>query len=156
MATASSVLAAMDTRRPGLKPAKQHLLLFFVQGHHLADFDEPLFAEPLLAGDHGVTLDDTDTEPGDSRALVDEAGLDSIGYVLERYGALSPADLRTLVQASTPWQLARKSSDHPRIAWTWLTDWFRRPAETDDPDDERPNRAQTAAAAELWDQLETT
>jgi hypothetical protein len=34
-----------------------------------------------------------------------------------------------------------------------LTDWFRRPDETDDPDDERPNRAEMAEAMRFWRSL---
>ncbi|WP_430785114.1 hypothetical protein [Actinoplanes sp. G11-F43] len=141
----NSVINAIDFRRPGLTVAKKHLLLFFAQGHHLAWADEPLYAEPLYATDRSVTVADTDTgEP--APAIDDNALLGTITEVVVRYGALSPADLRTLVQASLPWQLARKGDDDGRIEWAWLTDWFRRPDETDDSESERPNRAERAAA----------
>jgi uncharacterized phage-associated protein len=142
----NSVIAAIDARRPGLKPAKKHLLLFFAQGHHLAWADEPLFAEPMHATDRGVALHDLgdDTAPA-----VTEAALGTITNVVIRYSSLSPADLRTLVQASTPWQMARKAGGDTRIEREWLADWFRRPDETDDPDDERPNQAERAEA-EAW------
>jgi uncharacterized phage-associated protein len=140
--SASSVIAAIEARRPGLTTAKLHLLLFFAQGHHLAHSDDPLFAEALYATERGVSLDDVHDETASTPTA--EGQLNSIGYVVSRYGALSHADLRTLVQASTPWQLAMKSTSSPRIEWAWLRDWFRRPDETDDPDDERPNRAEVA------------
>ena len=142
--SASSVLAAIDARRPGLKPAKKHLLLFFAQGHHLAWRDEPLFADALYATDRGVALHDIDADP--PGPITDSAAVGTILTVVARYGSLAPADLRTLTQASQPWQLARKARDDARIEWAWLTDWFRRPDETDDPDDERPNRAERAEA----------
>jgi uncharacterized phage-associated protein len=142
--TAMSVIAAIDVRRPGLKPAKQHLLLFFAQGHHLAWAGKPLFSEALYATDRGVALQAPDLE--EAAPITDEALLGTISNVVIRYSGLSPADLRTLVQASLPWQLARKAGDDARIEWAWLTDWFRRPDETDDPDDERPNRAERAEA----------
>jgi len=144
MTSASAVIAAIDARRPGLKPAKKHLLLFFAQGHHLAWASEPLFSEDLYTTDRGVTLQDTDLE--DASPITSEAQLGTISNVIIRYSGLSPADLRTLVQASQPWQLARKAGDDARIEQAWLTDWFRRPDETDDPDDERPNRAERAEA----------
>ena len=131
MTSAAAVIAAIDARRPGLRPAKRHLLLFFCQGHHLAHSDDPLFAEALYATDRGVALDDP--EAGTLPPLTDEGPLNTIGYVIDRYGWLSHADLRTLVRASTPWQLAMKSTAGARIEWLWLTDWFRRPDETDDP-----------------------
>jgi hypothetical protein len=83
---------------------------------------------------------------GEAPPVTSERDLNTIGYVLSRYSALSPADLRTLVQASMPWQLAMKSTSSPRIEWAWLRDWFRRPDEIDDPDDERPSRADVAEA----------
>ena len=142
MTSANSVIAAIAARRPGLRPAKQHLLLFFGQGHHLAWAGEPLFSEDLYATDHGVAAGTTDAE---AAPITSEAQLGTISNVIIRYSGLSPADLRTLVQASRPWQLAR-AGDDARIEWAWLTEWFRRPDETDDPDDERPSRAERAEA----------
>lgn len=142
---ASSVIAAIDIRRPGLTIAKKHLLLFFAQGHHLAWSDEPMFTDALYATERGVALDESDS---DETSIESDALLGTITDVVIRYSALSPADLRTLVQASLPWQLARKSGDDTPIEWAWMIDWFRRPDETDDPDDERPNQAERAAAEE--------
>ncbi|GIF15455.1 Panacea domain-containing protein [Actinoplanes teichomyceticus] len=138
----TDVIAAIEGRRPGLGTAKKHLLLFFAQGHHLAWADEPLFVEALYATERGVTLDETDID--EPTPITGAALLGTISDVLVRYSSLSAADLRTLVQAALPWQLARKAGDEARIEWAWLTDWFRRPDETDDPDDERPNRAEIA------------
>jgi uncharacterized phage-associated protein len=141
--TPNAIFEFIDARRPGLKPGKKQLLLFFCQGHHLAWFDDPLFAEPLYATDRGAAVD---IPAGPAEHIAGERLANTIGYVLDRYSALSPADLRTLVQASEPWRLARKNADELRIEWVWLRDWFRRPDETDDPDDERPNRAERAEA----------
>ncbi|AEV86886.1 hypothetical protein ACWT_5868 [Actinoplanes sp. SE50] len=142
--SASSVITAINTRRPGLKPAKQHMLMFFMQGHHLAWRDRALFDEPMHATERAVEIDASadSAEP----QITDEAALNTIGYVIARYSALSPADLRTLIQASQPWQTATKPGSESRIEWAHLRDWFQRPDETDDPDDERPNRAEVAAA----------
>lgn len=143
MTSAATVIAAIDARCPGLSEAKTHLLLFFCQGHHLAHGGDPLFSEPIHATDRGVTVDDLSAEP--APALSAEGPLNTVGYVLSRYGNLSPADLRTLVQASQPWQLAAKADGEPRIEWAWLTDWFRRPDETDDADNNRPTTTQLTA-----------
>lgn len=139
--SANAVIAALDARRPGLSDTKRNLLLFFCQGHHLAHSGDALFAEALYATDHGVGIDDPEArgEP------LSNGQLNTIGDALQRYGDLSPSDLRTLVQASTPWQLAIKSTLGPRIEWAWLRDWFRRADETDDPDDDRPTLAQVTA-----------
>jgi uncharacterized phage-associated protein len=140
--TANSVIAAINDRRPGLKPAKQHLLLFFAQGHHLGRTGQPLFADDLHATDRSVTVNTT----GEASPITDEGLLSTVTTAVVRYSSLSPADLRTLVQASTPWQKARSNNGDTRIDPAWLTEWFRRPDETDDPDDERPNSAERAEA----------
>jgi uncharacterized phage-associated protein len=150
--SANAVIAAIDAERPGLTPGKKLLLLFFCQGHHLASHDEALFVQPMYATDRGITVDETFGEPAPPPE--DAGQLDSIGYVVERYAGLVPADLRTLIHASQPWQAATKPGGGPRIEWAHLRDWFRRPDETDDPDDERPNRAEMAAAAALWQDRE--
>jgi uncharacterized phage-associated protein len=144
--SANSVLAAVDARRPGLKLPKKHSLLFFVQGHHAAHFGVPLFDEPIVATDRGVTVSDADG--GQSAQPDGEGPLNTIGYVVERYGAMSPADLRALIQVSQPWQLATLTGGQINVGA--LRDWFRRDDETDDPDDERPNRAEAQAVAALW------
>ena len=124
-ATATAVLDAVNARRPGLKPGKQHLLLFFAQGHHLAWSGEALFAADLHATDRGVALHET--ERGEAELILSEGELGTITDVVVRYSGLSPADLRTLVRASTPWQSARKADGDARIDQELLTDWFRRP-----------------------------
>lgn len=145
MTSVHSVIAAIDARRPDLSDTKTQLLLFFCQGHHLANFGDPLFTEPIYATDRGVAVDDV---PGKPAPPPDgDRPLTTIGYALTRYANLSPADLRTLVQAAMPWQLAMKSTAGPRIEWAWLRDWFRRPDETDDPDDERFTKTEAAEAA---------
>ena len=138
-----SVITAMNINRPGLSVMKRNLLLFFAQGHYLARSGDAMFAEALYATDDGVDLDDSPQH--DAVEQPSSGVLNTINTTLMRYADLSPADLRTLIQASQPWQLARKSSSSPRIEWVWLTDWFTRPEEIDDPDDERPTRTQIAA-----------
>lgn len=133
MATANDVIADIEINRPGLSVTKRNLLLFFCQGHHLGDLDIPLFDDPIYASATGVdVLPDaaTPVKLGNGR-------LNTIGYVLSRYASLSPADLRTLVQASTPWQLARKTGDN-LIDPARMREWFRRDDERNDPEDDRP------------------
>ncbi|MFF0378715.1 hypothetical protein [Actinoplanes missouriensis] len=122
--SANSVIKAIDARRPDQTEARKQLLLFFCQGHYLAGTGAPLFAEPIFATPTGVHVDvDTDEAPLNNRQL------GFIGYTLHRYADMSDADLLSLVQISSAWQLASRHDDDPRIEWTWLTDWFRRPAE---------------------------
>lgn len=145
--TADSVIAAIDARRPGMKLAKKHSLLFFAQGHHLGHFGVPLFDDPIVATDYGVVAGAAGIGADQP---TDEGALNTIGYVVERYGALSPADLRTLIQASTPWFVATAPAATGRIDLSILRDWFLREDETNDPDDERPNRAERAVVDAVW------
>jgi uncharacterized phage-associated protein len=136
-------MTAIDVSRPGLSDTKRHLLLYFCQGHHLGHTGNALFPEAIYATASGIDIDLPDVpeihEPY-------SGALNIIGGAVSRYGELSPADLRTLIQASMPWQLAMKNPGEPRIEWAWLRDWFTRPDETDDPDDSRPTRTQL----EVW------
>ncbi|WP_170167331.1 Panacea domain-containing protein [Actinoplanes xinjiangensis] len=128
--SAHAITAALHLRRTGLGAGKTHSLLFFCQGHHLADLGEPLFAEPIWAvagGAHVDELDDSDTEPPTGELLA------TVDRVMARYGGLSAGELRTLIWASDPWQLAASRPDDPRIEWMWLQDWFGRAAH--DPDE---------------------
>jgi hypothetical protein len=127
--SANTVIDAIEERAPELSEIRQHLLLFFCQGHHLADLGAPLFAEPLYATLSGVHVDLEAGEPEPDTTAMNNQQLGTVGYVLHRYHSLSIADLSTLVVASSAWQLARQAGDDARIEWMWLTDWFRRPAE---------------------------
>lgn len=152
--SANSVLAAIDARRPGLKLAKKHSLLFFVQGHHIAHFGVPLFDEPILTFNRGVTVPDA---VGGAAGQIDSEGpLNTIGYAIERYSALSPADLRTLIQTSRPWLDAVGSQGNGAIDLGALRVWFLRDNETNDPDDERPNRAERAMVDQIWKSRQTS
>lgn len=140
--SANSVITAINHRKPGLKPAKQRLLLFFVQGQYLAWKGEPMFGESLIAIDRGVTVE---AAVGDDSELPNSM-LITITQCVSRYAQLSAAELRLLIQASEPWLNARKLGAGPAINLAELRAWFRRDDETDDPDDERLNRAEMAEA----------
>lgn len=123
--SARAITAALHVRRTGLGASKTHSLLFFSQGHHLADIGEPLFAEPLWAVAGGAHVDDLDD--ADMDAVVGEQ-LATVDRVMSRYGNLSANELRTLIWQSDPWKWAAARPDDPRIEWLWLQDWFRRDA----------------------------
>jgi uncharacterized phage-associated protein len=132
--SANSVITAIQQRRPDQDATRIPLLLFFCQGHHLADTGTPLFAEPLHATPDGVHVDLHQPEPAEP---MNDRLLGTVGTVLHRYADMTTADLRSLVQHSSAWQLAQPPSNNPgHISWSWLSDWFRRPAEREG----RPSR----------------
>lgn len=124
--SANSVIAAINQRRPSQSDDRKHLLLFFCQGHHLALTGSPLFAEPMYATPAGVQVQ---VDPAADLDQMTNRQLGTVGYVLHRYAGMDNADLQSLVQISSAWQLARRDPDDTRIEWMWLTDWFRRPSE---------------------------
>lgn len=137
------VAAALRMRLPGVPAKKLHKLLYYCQGHHLAHFDRPLFAETISAWDMGPVVgqlwkaEHDGVQSGPSTAL-GEAELNTIGYVVSRYGALTGLDLEHLTHAEDPWQLAdreRPRGGSVRIEREWMRDYFRAAARDHEADE---------------------
>lgn len=131
--SAHDVAAVLRDRRPGLPTKKLHKLLYYCQGHHLATFDEPLFSDTITAWDMGPvvgTLWFSEKHGSESppRQKLDEAQLNTIGYVLSRYGALTGQDLENLTHSESPWKLAdseRRPRESSPIKPEWIKQHFR-------------------------------
>lgn len=152
--SAHDVAAVLRKRQPDLPVKKLHKLLYYCQGHHLATFDEPLFVETISAYDMGPvvgTLWHQEKHGGVPSATgeLGEAELNTIGYVLSRYGALSGIDLEHLTHGELPWQLAnatRVPGGRARIERDWMRDYFRGPgAAGADPDSPGPLDSEAVA-----------
>ena len=138
--TAEAVAAELRAREPGIGKLKLHKLLYYCQGHHLATFGVPLFEETVSAWDKGPVVgrlwhrenvgggDNDPAPPG-------EAELNTIGYVMSRYGALSGRDLMHLTHSEEPWRRAdtdRRARESKPIAQSWMRDYFRDEVDDDD------------------------
>ncbi len=142
---ASDVAAALRERMPQLPQKKLHKLLYYCQGHHLAALGTPLYVESISAWDMGPVVGalwkaEREHEDAPEPAELDEAALNTVGYVLSRYGKLTGRDLELLSHAEEPWQRAnaiRPSKGSVRIEQAWLVDYFA--AETDDEDEPVPD-----------------
>lgn len=69
---------------------------------------------------------------------MDEAQLNTIGYVISRYGALTGQDLENLTHSEQPWQLAdsdRRPGESARIKLEWIKQYFRIRRSVDDEED---------------------
>jgi uncharacterized phage-associated protein len=131
--TAQDVAAVLCERLPDLPTLKKHKLLYYCQAHHLAAFGEPLFPDKISAWDHGPvvgwlwhTEKNHELEPRDVE--LGEAQLNTIGYVLSRYGGLTGSDLETLTHGEMPWQRAdehRRPGGSARIEHGWMRDFYR-------------------------------
>jgi uncharacterized phage-associated protein len=147
MTTAGDVAALLRARLPGVGVKKLHKLLYYCQGHHLAAFGTPLFEDSVMAWDMGPVVGrlwyeerDGATAAGEVPALT-EAELNTVGYVVSRYGGLSGRDLEVLTHGETPWQQAnatRPAGTSVRIEREWLTEFFRAAAAESGDDDPVP------------------
>ncbi|MGA4989846.1 Panacea domain-containing protein [Nonomuraea bangladeshensis] len=123
---------------------KLHKLLYFAQGHHLATFGRPLFNDTIAAWDMGPVVpslwkEEKDGDPWAGEAVpppLGEAELNTVGYVLSRYGNLSGKDLEDLSHSQTPWRDAnerRMPGSSVRIEQDAIRDFF---AAADDAGDD--------------------
>ena len=133
---ARDVAAELRRRMPGLPIKKQHKLLYYCQGHHLAAVGEPLFSDTVTAWDMGPVVGSLWKEEADGLVLdvperdLDEAQLNTLGYVLSRYGALTGTDLERLSHSEGPYLKAdeqRPPGGRVRIEQDWMRDYFRSP-----------------------------
>ncbi len=135
--SARDVAAALRERLPGLGTLKLHKLLYYCQGHHLAAFDEPLFSETVSAWDMGPVVgtlwkEEKGGVPPDEAGLIGvqlgEAELNTVGYVVSRYGTLTGKDLENLTHGETPWKTAnllRQPGARVTIQREWIREYFR-------------------------------
>lgn len=138
------VAAALRERLPDVPTKKLHKLLYYCQGHHLAATGRALFMESLSAWDMGPVVgqfwhEEKNRSPATSlidTAGLDEAQLNTIGYVVHRYGRLTGRDLEHLTHAETPWRRAnegRVQGESARIELSWLREYFGAEAVEEDP-----------------------
>jgi uncharacterized phage-associated protein len=144
--SAHDIAAEIRKRLPGVGAKKLHKLLYYCQGYHLGTLGAPMFKDELEAWDRGPVVaslwrDEKYTQhatpPGD-RESFDEATLNTIGYVLSRYGAMTGADLERLTHNEPPWQLAnerRRTSSDQRLALNEIRDYFAANPPSDESDE---------------------
>jgi uncharacterized phage-associated protein len=143
-ASAHDVAAAIRRRLPGVGLVKLHKLLYFAQGFNLAHLGEPLFEEAIEAWDHGPVVAEfwkEDRFESDRRPLpLDNGQLNTIGYVISRYGANSGHELETITHNEGPWAEAyeRKGGNDDRhvIHLDDLRSYFLEVVEADRDEDE--------------------
>lgn len=111
--SAHQVAAELRQRQPNIGRVQVHKLLYYCQGYHLATFGAPLFGERLAAWDLGPVVPSLwQAEQEDSAfegpALDDEAMLNTIGFVMSRYGGLTGTELTSVAHSESPWVSANR------------------------------------------------
>ena len=135
--SAKDVAAVVRQRLPDVPSKKLHKLLYYAQGHHLAAFHRPLFVETVSAFDMGPVVGQlwwAEKNEGSvpASAELDEAELNTVGYVLARYGGMSGRDLEILSHQEQPWRradLTREPGGSVRIERDWMEAYFLEPDE---------------------------
>ena len=109
--SAHDVADELRRQLPGLPIKKLHKLLYYCQGHHLAHFGEPLFRKSVMAWDMGPVVahlwkaEKDGRQPARPQPL-DDGQINTVGYVVSRYGRLTGHDLELLSHAEEPWRTA--------------------------------------------------
>ncbi len=98
---------------------KLQKLLYYVQGFHLAIYDEPLFKEDVLAWEHGPVVREVYREFNkygsqsipvpDVEVKLTQLQKDLISEVWNVYGQFSAWRLRDMTHNETPWQETEKN-----------------------------------------------
>lgn len=132
--SAHDIAAELRRRMPGIGQVQLHKLLYYCQGHHLAFSGQPLFEEPVCAWDMGPVVErlwraekrgERLPAPAD---IADNGVLNTVGYVMSRYGTATPADLIHMTHSESPWQMgdaSRRAGGNDEIHVEWMRDYFR-------------------------------
>jgi uncharacterized phage-associated protein len=139
--SAHDVASELRKRLPGVPVKKLHKLLYYCQGWHAGTFGRPLFTESISAWDMGPVVGQlwyAETQHGlrpASDQRLEEAALNTIGFIVSRYGALSGAELERLTHSEPPWLEAdqrRAPRGSQRIELDSLQRFFSTAASEDD------------------------
>ena len=130
---AADVAAEIRARLGGVLVKKLHKLLYYCQGHHLAATGQALFSESVSAWDMGPVVgqlwkSEQEFGPAEANSALDQGGLNTVAYVIYRYGGLTGLDLERLTHAESPWQRAnegREPGGSTQIRSEWMIEHFR-------------------------------
>jgi uncharacterized phage-associated protein len=162
--SAADIALELRRRSPGIGVKKLHKLLYYCQGHHLSGVGRQLFSESVSAWDMGPVVGqlwkaEKEASPTGRVVELDEAELNTIGYVLSRYGRLTARDLEHMTHAEQPWLRAderRPQGGSAQIRTEWMREYFEAERESEDdpgPDAERIREFVEGAAERLRDSV---
>ncbi|HEY1398944.1 Panacea domain-containing protein [Roseateles sp.] len=114
------ILAAFQEVGDPITTAKLHKLLYYVQGWHLANFDEPAFEERFEAWMHGPSCPEIDALYGDHwhTPIVERIAQPTdlgerlqkhVDEIIDLYGVDTGYSLHLRTRYEAPWNEARKN-----------------------------------------------
>jgi uncharacterized phage-associated protein len=129
---AAQVADEIRRRLPGVGELKLQKLLYKCQGHHLAWYDEPMFSDTISAWDMGPVVPNVWRADKEQPPSIDERWpalgervLNTIGYVISRYGEMSGTNLMNLTHSETPWIRANAHRLPVRRSAKIRTEWIK-------------------------------
>ena len=138
-ASAHDIARELRNMLPNIGVVKLHKLLYYAQGHHLVMFGELLFEQPIEAWANGPVVAALWADEKHGRARppakdVPGVAIETLRYVVERYGRLSSRELIDKTHAEDPWRSVSESDDaalagDPRINDEVLRTWFEQDPE---------------------------
>ncbi|MEO7261315.1 MAG: type II toxin-antitoxin system antitoxin SocA domain-containing protein [Jatrophihabitantaceae bacterium] len=138
--SAHDVASEIRKRLPNVPVKKLHKLLYYCQGWHAASFGRPMFYESISAWDMGPVVGQlwfAEKQMGAAQVAqeMEEDALNTVGFVLSRYGALSGMELERLTHSEPPWQEAdagREPHGSQKIEIEAMLRFFSAPADEED------------------------
>lgn len=132
--TAFDISCALRERLPDIGAVRQHKMLYYAQGWHLAFTGRPLFPEVIEAWDKGPVVADlwrverAGKVVDQNRTLNDEE-LSTVEFVVRRYGALNARELISLSHQEAPWLNAYDRTRRTEITLEALQTFFEQDPE---------------------------
>lgn len=124
----------------GISNLKLQKLVYYAQAYHLANYDEPLFPEPVEAWEHGPVVPElyhhykaygsghipapTDFDPAD----YDERTTELLDEIWDTFGQYSAWKLRNITHEDRPWIEAHLNGSRARsrtISHGAMRDFYR-------------------------------
>ena len=128
--SAHDVARELRAQLPGVGDLKLHKLLYYCQGWHLAFFGAPMFMEKIEAWANGPVVavvwgDERHGRGTPEPRPLGPAALNTISYVLGRYGRSTGKDLIRQTHAEAPWRDASERAEpDPELTATELQKFF--------------------------------
>lgn len=132
--SAHDVARELRRRLRGAGDVKIHKLLYYCQGWHAAWTGQPLFTERIEAWVNGPVVaelwrDEKHDRPRPSPQKISEKGLETIDFVVGRYGQFTGKTLIRATHLEDPWRDASEIEDSwatrdPEITVDALRAWF--------------------------------
>lgn len=118
--SAHDVARELRRRLPALDSAQLQKLLYNAQGWHLIWADEPLFSERIEAWIYGPVVAEIWADEKHDRGRPDRAdlpprSLQTIDYVVKRYGQMSGPQLIRQAHREDPWREVSENGDQPAM-----------------------------------------